>query len=362
MGFCHTNPNMKSIAITTLLFLLTSMSFSQQRPPFSEKTVGFEDRVFLPYTKGEVVRKINGPPMPVFDQICSIITAWDSIAPPQGIKVACYSIDNSLEIYFLPYLFEDGARFASEGGPHLSIFLNDPLQMFGSPIAPGIFLCPKKTATFYGYPIYQNDHQEVTIVCKKKIPFFISVSQEEYLKALIVKEEKNEQKNSPSDNQVQLQEMEQTYQKLLKIDKEAAHEFKQQMVEFTNKENVQEIDLVSLLKNELSGLTLDEKKRPAYYGGASAMEEYHNTSGLVPYENKEDADMLVRPNPALIDGSMKSKAQLLVICWSVGSSSTDSDKPRLYSEGRNGFHLADNLMSKLYHDQTIWSNIFGICN
>lgn len=156
--------------------------------------------------------------------------------------------------------------------------------------------------------------------------------------------------------------MEQTYQKLLKIDKEAAHEFKQQMVEFTDKENVQEIDLVSMLKNELSGLTLDEKKRPAYYGGVSAMEEFHNTSGLVPYDNRENSDMLVRPNPALMDGSMKSKAQLLVICWSVGSSSTDSDKPRLYSEGRNGFHLADNLMSKLYHDQTIWSNIFGICN
>lgn len=352
---------MKSTTVTILLFLLANLSFSQQRPPFSEKEVEVDGRVFLPYTKGEVVRKINGPQKPVFDQICSIITAWDSIAPPQGMKVFCCGFDHSLETYFLPYMFEEGARFATENGPNFCIYANDPRQMFGSDIAPNIFLCPQKTADFNGFPVYQTDRGEATVISKKKIPLFIPVSQEEYLKALIEKEEKNEQKYSPPDHQAQLQEMEQTYQKLLKIDQEAAREFRQQTSEFIDKENAQRIDLVSILKNELSGMAADEKKRPAYYGGASAMEEYHNASGLVPYGNRENADALVRANPALIDGSSKDKIQLFVIRWSVGNS-TDMDKPRLYSEGRRGFHLADNLMSKLYKNQTIWNYIFSICN
>ncbi len=352
---------MKLIVITTLLFLLANLSFSQQRPPFSEKEVEVDGRVFLPFTKGEVVRKNNGPQKPVFDQICSIITAWDSIAPPQGMKVFCYGFDNSLEIYFLPYLFEEGARFASEGGPNLSIYANDPRQMFGSEIAPNIFLCPQKTADFNGFPVYQTGRGEATVISKKMIPPFIPVSQEEYLKALIAKEEKKEDSYSPPDHQKQLREMEQTYQKLIKIDNEAAQEFKQQMIEYIDNENIQPFNLVSMLKNELAGLTEDERKRPAYYGGASAIEDYHNASGLVPYENRKNADALVRPNPALIDGNSKDKIQLFVIRWSVGGNA-DLDKPRLYTEGRRGFHLADYLMSELYKNQKIWSEIFKICN
>ena len=356
---------MKSIAITLLMFLLTNVLFSQQRLPFSNKKVEVDGRVFLPYTKGEVVRKINGPQKPVFDRICSIITAWDSIAPPQGMKVFCSGFDNSFEIYFLPYLFGDGTRFASEGGPNLSIYVNDPLQMFGSPIAPDIFLCPQKTADFYGYPIYRNDHQEVTIVYKKKFPLFIHVSQEEYLKALIAKEEQHTQKNSNSDYQTTFREMEQAYQKLLKTDKEAAKEFKQGIEEFkaeAHKNGIKTIDLVALLKKELSGLTVGERSRQAYYAGAWAMEEYHNASGLIPYESIEKGDALVRTNPALIDNSSRNQIQLLVISWSIGGNNQNGDKPRFYQEGRDGFHLADNLMSKLYFCQTIWTDIIQICN
>jgi len=350
---------MKSALIATLLSLFAMPLFSQQRSPFSEKEVEVDGRIFLPYSKGEVVRKISGPHKPVFDQICSIITAWDSIVAPQEMKVFCYGFDNTLEIYFLPYLFEEGTRFASEGGPNLSIYANAPRQLFGSEIAPNIFLCPQKTANFNGFPVYQTGRGEATVICKKKIPLFIPVSQEEYLKALIAKEEKKEDSYSPPDHQTQLHEMEQAYQKLLKVDKEAAQEFKQQMAEFIDNNNIQPINLVSMLRNELSSLTADEKKRPAYYGGASAIEDYHNTSGLVPYENKENSDALVRPNPALIDGNSKDKIQLLVIRWSVGGN-VDLDKPRLYTEGRRGFHLADKLMSELYKSQKIWNEIFKI--
>ena len=338
---------MKLIVITTLLFLLANLSFSQQRPLFSEKEVEVDGRVFLPYTKGEVVRKISGPHKPVFDQICSIITAWDSIAPPQGMKVFCYGFDNSLEIYFLPYLFEEGARFVLEGGPNLSIYANDPPQMFGSEIAPNIFLCPQKTADFNGFPVYQTGRGEATVISKKKIPIFIPVSQEE----------KKEDSYSPPDHQTQLHEMEQTYQKLLKVDKEAAQEFKQQMIEYIDNNNIQPINLVSMLKNELAGLTADEKKRPAYCGGASAIEDYHNASGLVSYKNRENADALVRPNPALIDGNSKDKIQFLVIRWSVGGN-VNLDMTQLYSGGRKGFLLADRKMAELYQGKNIWKQVF----
>lgn len=348
---------MKSTLIAILLSLLAMRLFSQQRPPFSEKTVNVKDRTFLPFTKGEVVRKISGLQKPVLDEICLIITAWDSIAPPQGMKVFCYGFDNLLEIYFLPYLFEDGVRFASEGGPNLSIYANDPRQMFGSEIAPNIFLCPQRTADFNEFPVYQTGRGEATVICKKKIPIFIPVSQEEYLKALIVKEEKKEDSYSPPDHETQLHEMEQTYQKLLKVDKEAAQEFKQQMVEFIDNNDIQPINLVSMLKNELAGLTAEEKKRPAYHGGASAIEDYHNASGLVPYENRENADALVRPNPALIDGNIKDKIQLLVIRWSVGGN-VNLDMTQLYSGERKGFLLADRKMAELYQEKNIWKQVF----
>jgi hypothetical protein len=87
------------------------------------------------------------------------------------------------------------------------------------------------------------------------------------------------------------------------------------------------------------------------------MEDYHNASGLVSYENRENADALVRPNPALIDGSSKDKIQLFVIRWSVGGN-VNLDKPRLYTEGRKGFRLAYSKMAELYQQKKIWEQVF----
>jgi hypothetical protein len=363
--FCQSAVLIKSAAVILLLLLRSNAVPAQQRHPFSEKTVDVKDRTFLPFTKGEVVRKISGTQKPVLDQICSIITAWDSIAPPQGIKVFCSGFENSLDIYFLPYLFEDGIRVASEGGPMVSVYVNDPLRMFGHPVVSDIFLCPQKTADFNGFPIYCNGRQEVTIVSGKKIPLFVPVSQEEYLKVLIAKEEKANQTNPGSDYQSAFREMEKAYQQLLKTDKEAANEFKLQMDEFKaeigkngNEANV--IDPVALLKQELAGLSAEGQKQQAWFSGASAVETYKNASGLVPFEDRHNAHALVRYNPSLIEGSSKDQVQLLVICWSVGES-IDSDKPRVYKEGRAGFHLAHHLMSQLYLDQKIWAAIFQIC-
>lgn len=358
---------LKSTALILFLLIRPNAGFAQVRPPFSEKTVEVDDGIFLPYTKGEVVRKISGPRKPALDKICAIITAWDSIAPPQGMKVQCSGFDHTLEVYFLPYLSEDGTRFASGGGPSVRIHVNDPRQMVGSPIAPDIYLCPQKRADFHGYPIYQNDDREVTIVYKRELPLFVAVSQEEYLKALVAEEEEEKApKGSSPDSQTAVREMERAYQQLLKTDKVAATEFKQHMDEFRAEagksgDGANSMDPVALLKKELSGLTDEERKRQAWYGGASAMEAYHNASGLVPYEDRDNAEALVRTNPALIEAFSKDQVQLLVIRWSVGGTA-DSDKPRLYNEGRAGSNLADDLMSKLYLNQGIWSGIFEICN
>ena len=354
------------IAFCLLCFIvaLSTCCMAQQRAPFSDKKVEVDGRLFMPFTKGEVERKISGTHQPWFDEVCSIICSWDSITPPQGLKVACYGSDNALEIYFLPYLFEDGVRFASESGPNLRIFVNSPFQMFGSPVVDGIFLCPKKRADFNGYPIYQNDRGEVTIVCKKSDPLFIPVSQEEYLRALIANEEKKAPQNINADNQAALREMERAYQELLKIDKEAAKEFKQHLDDFATDANNAGNgsgmpDMVTSLKNELSALSTEERSKQACYGGASAMERYHNASGLVRDGNSEDSEVLVKPNPALIDPSPANQIQLLVISWSVGDGE-NVDKPRFYNEGGDGFNLADYLMSKLYNNQRIWSRILAL--
>ena len=357
----------KTMTVAIVLFLQAHAMFSQQRLPFSDKKMEFDGQIFLPYTRGEAIQKISGSHQQNLEKICSIITTWDSISPPQGMKVVCSGVDHSLEIYFLPYLFEGGQRITSEGGPSLNILINDPLSMFGSPIVSDIFLCPEKVTDFYEFPVYQNDRQEVTIIYKKQLPLFIPVSQEEYLKALISKEETNTQKSHTPDYQSTFREMEQAYQKLLKTDKEAAKEFNQQIDEFRaeadkNGEGTNMLDIVTLLKKELSGLTAEEKSRQAYYGGASTIETYNNASGLVPYENRENGDALVRANPALIDNSSKNQIQLLVISWSIGGNNQNGDKPQLYNEGRDGFHLADNLMRKLYLSQKIWTEIFLICN
>ena len=354
---------LRSIVPILFFLLMAGAMPARQRPPFSEKTVEVDGRMFLPFTKGEVVRKLSGSHKPVLDQICSVITAWDSIAPPQGLKVLCSGLDKSLDIYFLPYLFEDGIRYASEGGPMVNLSVNDPLRMFGQPVVSDIFLCPQQTAEFHGFPIYLNDRHEVTVVSKKQVPLFVPVSQEEYMKALIAKEEKNQGTSTGSDYQSNFREMEKAYQQLLKTDQEAAREFKQQMNAFkadVSKGGAEMIDPVALLKKELSGLTAQERTRQAFYGGASAMEAYRNASGLVPYEDRENAEALVRANPALISGSATGQVQLLVISWSVGSPEV-YDKPRMYSGDRAGFRLAETLMKELYLDQKIWNEVFRIC-
>lgn len=358
--------HLKSAVAIIVLWILTTTVFAQQRPPFSDKTVKMGDGTLLmPYTKGEVKKNISGDYKPSFEKICSIITTWDSINPPQGMKIDCFGYEKRLEIYFRNYVSANGHKFTEEGGPHLEISVNDPLSIVGKSVASAIYLCPQKTADFYGYPIYNRGSGEVTIVTDLKAPLYIPVSQEEYLKTLIADEEKNASKYSPptsQDYQATLHEMEKAYQKLLETDKEAAEEFRQQMLEFKKEmnqkkdENQPLTDPISMLKKELFAMTEEEKKREAYYGG-------EDISRLMPYEQKQYGDALVKINPALIQETAKSGIHLITLLWSVSSdNAADEDKPRLYNKGSKGYYRTDFLMSELYKNKEIWERIFNMCN
>ena len=215
------NFHLKSMVAIIVLWILTTTVFAQQRPPYSDKTVKTEDgSLLLPYTKGEVKKNITGANRQTFDKICSIIIAWDSINPLQGMEIDCFGYEKRLEIYFRNYVSANGHKFTEEGGPHLEISINDPLSIVGKSVALGIYLCPQKTADFHGYPIYDDGR---IVVTKSKTPLYVPVTQEEYLKTLIAEEEKKASKYTPpgaSDYQATLLEMEKTYKKLLETDKE----------------------------------------------------------------------------------------------------------------------------------------------
>jgi hypothetical protein len=355
------NVLMKPGIVVAMLFAIAISAFSQQRHPFSEEKVENDGWVFLPYTKGKVEKVGEAVQNPALEKVYSILTAWDSIAPPQGIHVRCHIDDNRLEMRFSPYIFQDGERTVQGSGPTLTIYADNPDKMLGNPIAPGVFLRPQKTGAFYGFPVYRTDIREVTIISNQKVPLFLPVTREEYLKSAIAEaEQKERNQNSTVPNQQdQLREVEKTYRELLKVDRAAAEEFKREMAGFTVPGDDHAKVMSQSLKDELSGMTAEERKQPAYYGGGAATERFNSPSGLVPPESRDYAEALVRPNPELTAGKGSQNIQLLVISWNVGSGS-ENDNPRDYSDGRTGFNLADNLMFRLYNDQNIWNRIFSL--
>ena len=122
-----------------------------------------------------------------------------------------------------------------------SIYLNNPYNIAGSPILSDIYPCPQKVDSFHGFPVYQTNRSEVTIINLTKKPFFIPVSQEEFIHTNIAywkneiekdrqdeQEYKNEvaEQQSSDEKKQRQQDFEQAYQELLKYDKNAAEELK----------------------------------------------------------------------------------------------------------------------------------------
>lgn len=352
------------IFVVTLLSVLVLQAKSQL---FSDQVVTLGDDDFMPYTRGVVDKQIEGDRKVMMGKISDIISSWDSIHPPRGFKVDFYGSNQLLDVSFSAYI-NVGNSNITKGGPAFSIFINDPGLICGSTVVNDIFLLPEKVADFYGFPIYQNTRQEVTVISVINDSLFVPVSRQEYLQALILEEEnrqKNEGNQTGNSAEDILLEMEKSYKELLKIDPVEAAVFKISMDEFRADQAKAEAGgkpagMLQMLKRELEDMSAFEKNSPAYYS-VGAMEKYGNLSGLVPAEQAKEDMALVRIAPVFDKlKENKSAIKLLVISWNLGNNSSITDKPRCYSGGTTGFMLADNKMVELYNQQDIWESIFNL--
>jgi hypothetical protein len=127
--------------------------------------------------------------------------------------------------------------------------------------------------------------------------------------------------------------MEKSYRELLKMDAEAAAEFRLEIQKFrTDMANDQNddapADLLTSLKAELAKLSPAERKQPARYA-IGAFEKYGNFSGLVPESNREEGTALVRLAPVYAGmTNNKDAINMLILSRNVGSDNAKSDKPR----------------------------------
>lgn len=359
-----------SVSLKALLFLLFSgiVAPALAQISYSEQTVTIGEDVFLPYCKGKVIKHFEGERVALMEKIYQVIASWDSLNPPRGFEASFNAGDRDLDLTFAAYV-KEGESKTTNSGALLSVCVNDPARAFGSPVINNIFLQPEKVADFFGYPVYQNTDQEVTVISKNKSPLFVPVTQEEYLQQLI-KTETEKQKKEPgsqqkSDSEVILAEMEKTYKELLKTDTDAAAEFKIEIQKFKagmneNQNDDVPADLLTLLKKELENLSPVERSKPAWYS-IGAIEKYGNFSGLVPESNAEEGTALVKIAPVYASlANNKNAIKLLVISWKAGYDNSNSDKPRYFDDEAKGFLLADYYMVRLYHQQKIWNNIINL--
>ncbi len=418
-----------------LLFLIQTFGFAQVHPFSNEVVIDTYGSETMPFARGEVRRtQMTMPEFPVrysasyfptLDKITDIVARWDKLNPPQGFRATFHKLLNvaydeeiykyhgddpsphrvpELRIIFEPY-YKSGTgepKVAEIGiSAHASLRINNPYMVAGSPIIAGIYLCPLKTADFYGFPIYETTNGEVTIIYKKQVPLFIPVSQEEYINAHIsfweseIADNLTEQKKP--ENQLSVREtvdsgkaerqaaLEKAYQELLKYDKNAAEELKRSMTETEEQlsssmatdpdaayskndllENGNEIarQTIKALKAELAALSPEQRKKQAHYH-VDAMETYHNHSGLVPFEKAKpriNCDPLIRINKNTVDAN-NPEPQLMVITWNILFSSTKSHQsPRFFDddEERHRANTGDRGIAELYKQKEIWESIFGL--
>jgi len=314
--------------------------------------------------------------------IVSILSQWAKLLPPKGFEARFNTIINvlpddsfddpeddpspktsaTIELYFAPYLWsnEMGKYPDYEFATKVTIYVNYLSGYLpGSSIAKNIYVCPLKTADFYGASIYQTNRQEITIFSKSGVPLFLPVSQEEFLKEQIKDAQK---KSSPAPQKEDMRkQIESTYQSLLKLNKEEAEEFKKESLKGLDEMGtVKSIDMAGMLKKELQSMSSTERKRQGVYS-LGALEKYNNASGLCPKSGLDDGDPLVKINPELLGTSGSGDIRLLVIGWEKLRMEDGSyDKPRFFK----GKEKYDNLhiwnMGQLYLQKEIWQKVFSL--
>lgn len=335
---------------------------------YSEQTVAFGEDEFFPFTRGKILKDVEGENAALMEQLCQTIISWDSLNPPKGFEIRFNAGDSHAQLTFSAYVREGGLK-TTKSGPALYLYINDPTRVLGSPVAENIFLQPEKVDDFFGYPVYRNTDKEVTVISKTGTPPWVPVTREEYLLQLIKtesgKQNKAEGSEQKSDSEIILDEMEKSYRELLKVDAEAAAEFRIEIQKF-RADMVKDQDagapdgLLASLKAELEKLSPIERGQPAWYA-LGAFEKYGNSSGLVPESDREAGTALVRLAPAYLSmAGHKDAINMLILSWNVGSVNAEADKPHLFHGKPEGFQLADYYMARLYHQQKIWSSLISL--
>lgn len=344
--------------LLSLIFFLIIIGYfpvtAQQNPPYNDQGVVEEGVSFLPFRKGEVTREFSGGNNCHAARLFPIFAQCSEFNAPQGYRITARGDDRFLEMMLEPYFMEDG-MVLTNGGSSLTVYFNDPARLFHLPVAGDIYPEPKQTALFNGYPVYFNGQTETTVIAHTTQPFWVPVTQQQYLEVLIVEEEARQGSQPAVTNDENLREIERTYQLLLKTDKAAAAEFKASMEEHVVALRSEETpkELLTMLRDELNQLPPAERNAPAYYS-VGAMERYGNLSGLVPFADREWATALVRPNYSLVDKNNGS-LQMMVLRWDLTTDNENPSIPRLYSNIQStGYALADQRLLELYNNAEVW--------
>jgi hypothetical protein len=356
------NKNFSAIMRTGLFVLLLAVShmatFGQQ---YSSKPVTVGEDTFLPYIKGKVVNRI--PENDVNAQkIWAILRSLPGVSTPQGYEVEAYSdgTGRMLVLYLMPYLLEEGET-VHKPGSSINFYFNDIAAILGQPLQPGIdeiYTLPLKTGDFMGFPMYEQG-RETTAIYKGNEPLFLPVSQEEYLNTLIQYEEQKQKENGgPISTDDNLKEIEKAYQELLKTDKAAAEEFKKEMESFQKDlaQNNTTDNLTSSYKKELARLSPAERKKQAYYA-LHSMEETGNFSGLVPENETEGAQPLVKANDKAISKNTNGPIRLIVVTWDLSNDEHPYSPRQDQPQDKAGYALTDDKMHEILQNQTIWQRI-----
>ncbi len=336
------------------------VGWSQENKQYTDQVTIEEGVSFLPFRRGEVIRKIagasNNPPAQCFP----VFATFREFNPPQGFRLKVYGTDSYMDLLAEPYI-KEGQEVYTKGGSSLTLYFNDPSKLFHLSVVGDIYIEPVKTVEFNGCPVYFNGQYETTVIANKQMPLYNRVTKQQYLEALIKEAQKNQGGSEQVSIEDNINEMEKAYRLLLETDQAAAAEFKQGMDDYiaTLREEQPATDMVTMLRNELSDLSPAELKEYAYYD-VSAMERYGNLSGLVPNSEKDNATALVRPNYRLVEKN-NPNIQLIILRWNLSTSEHDSSAPRLFtSQKTSGYALADQQLVTLYHHTEIWNRIINL--
>jgi len=321
--------------------------YGQQQ--FSDEVVLKGDHYFMPFTKGEWTTRISSPFKNEMERIKEIISSWSGVNPPKGFKVDFYGDDKRLEITFAAYVKEDGERCVRTGAD-ISIYINTPSEMFSIEVVDGIYIKPEKSGDFHGFQKISSKGFESVVITKEKMPLYMPVTREEYLKAMIVKADKEypaSERLDRSQVEKQVAEMEVAYRKLLEVDKTAAEEVRKGIDEIRKEVKAMSHDTAddypSILRRELEHLSTKEKALPAFISTAAA-EMYGSAAGLVPENMNQMADQLVKVNPEIEKLCSNNTVNMLILHMR-------------YEAGEDGFHLADKKIRELLGNADIWKLI-----